>query len=652
MRETKGTGDVVHFGVFRADFCTGELWRQGIQIRLQDKPLQVLAALVECPGQLVTRDELRRRLWGEQTFVDFERSLNIAVTKLRTALGDLADSPRFVETLPRRGYRFIAPVTVGSAHERTPASSDTGAAQAQSPPTQAETSPAVSESGRGAAAPGPLRGPSRRPALSIRVLSVAAVAAAVVAGIWVAEQRGSGGPPRVESLAVLPLENLSGDADQEFLADAVTDALITELGKIDAVRVVSRTSIVRYKGVRKALPDIGRELRVDAVVEGSVVRSGNRIRITAQLVHAASDRHLWAQAFERDMHDVLALYTDVSEAIAKEIHAKIDRSATGVRTRAVDPEAWELYTRGRYFSARVSADNLEKARGYFQQAIDTQADFAMAYAGLADAYLLLAYNRVLSPLEAIPKARAAALKALELDDSLADAHTSLAGIACTFDADWSAAERGYRRAFEVNPNHATAHQWWGMTLAGLGRHAEAAAEIRRALEIDPVSLRVGKAAATILYLARRYAEAIEQYKKTLELDPNYAPALIELGRVYTVLGQKTQALPVLERAAQVSNRSSSSLAALGYAYGVFDSRDRALNILSELRDRSTDAYVSPEDYAIVYLGLRDDDRVFQELARAADQRLSSLYTLKTATEFDPIRTNPRFADLLRRMHLN
>ena len=652
MGEAKRASDVVQFGTFRADFRTGELRRQGVQIKLQGKPLQLLAVLVQHPGELVTRDELRRTLWGDQTFVDFERSLNIAITKLRAALGDSADNPRFVETLPRRGYRFIAPLTVGTEQQTIPASSGTGETQAQSPQAKPEAPPAMSEAGPGAAEQRPVRRPSRRRALVIGALSVPAVAAAVFAGIWVAEQRGTGGPPRVESLAVLPLENLSGDADQEFLADAVTDALITELGKIDAVRVVSRTSIVRYKGVRKALPDIGRELRVDAVVEGSVVRSGNRIRITAQLVHAASDRHLWAQAFERDMHDVLALYTDVSEAIAKEIHAKIDRSATGVRTRAVDPEAWELYSRGRYFWARVSADNLEKAREYFQQAIDKQADFAMAYAGLADAYLLLAYNRVLSPLEAIPRARAAALKALELDDSLADAHTSLAGIACTFDADWSAAERGYRRAFEVNPNHATARQWWGMTLAGLGRHAEAAAEIRRALEIDPVSLRVGKAAGTILYLARRYAEAIEQYKKTLELDPNYAPALIELGRVYTVLGQKTQALPELERAAQVSNRSSSSLAALGYAYGVFGSRDRALNILSELRGRSTHAYVSPEDYAIVYLGLRDDDRVFQELARAADQRLSSLYTLKTAPEFDPIRTDPRFADLLRRVHLN
>jgi TolB-like protein/DNA-binding winged helix-turn-helix (wHTH) protein len=652
MEEAKRVSDVVQFGTFQADFRTGELRRQGVQIRLQDKPLQLLAALVECPGQLVTRDELRRRLWGEETFVDFERSLNIAVTKLRTALGDSADSPRFVETLPRHGYRFIAPVTVGIGHERAPASNDTGAAHAQSLPTQTETPPASSEPGRGAAEQGPLRRPSHRRTLLIGALSAAVVAVAVFAGIWVAGQRGTGGPPRVGSLAILPLENLSGDADQEFLADAITDALITELGKIDTVRVTSRTSIVRYKGVRKTLPDIGRELGVDAVVEGSVVRSGNRIRITAQLVHAASDRHLWARAFERDMHDVLALYTDVSEAIAKEIHAKIDRAATGVRTRAVDPEAWELYTRGRYFWARVSADNLEKAREYFQQAIDKQADFAMAYAGLADAYLLLANNRVLSPLEAIPRARAAALKALELDDSLADAHTSLAGIACTFDADWPAAERGYRRAFEVNPNYATAHQWWGMTLAGLGRHTEAAEEIQRALEIDPVSLRVGKAAGTILYLARRYGEAIEQYKKTLELDQNYAPALIELGRVYTVLGQKAKAFPELERAALVSNRSSSSLAALGYGYGVFGSKDRALAILAELRDRSTHAYVSPEDYAIVYLGIRDDDRVFQELARAADQRLSSLYTLKTAPEFDPIRSDPRFADLLRRVHLN
>jgi TolB-like protein/DNA-binding winged helix-turn-helix (wHTH) protein/Tfp pilus assembly protein PilF len=653
MREAKRAGDVVHFGVFRADFRTGELRKQGAQIRLQDKPFQLLAALVQHPGELVTRDELRRTLWGDQTFVDFERSLNIAITKLRAALGDSADNPRFVETLPRRGYRFIAPLTVDTEHQTIPVSSGTAEIQAQSPQAKPEAPAVISEAAPGATEPRPARRPGRRRALVIGGLSLAAGATAAFVGIWVTQQPGPNGPLRVESLAVLPLENLSGDADQEFLADAVTDALITELGKIDTVRVISRTSIVPYKGAKKSLPDIGRELRVDAVVEGSVVRSGNRIRITAQLVHAASDRHLWAQVFERDVHDVLSLYDEVSEAIAREIHAKIDRSTTvAARRRGVDPEAWTLYMRGRYLWTRVTPDNLEKARDYFQQAIDKQADFAMAYAGLADAYLLLAFNRVQSPLEAIPRARAAALKALELDHSLAEAHTSLAGIACTFDADWSAAERGYRRAFEINPSYAVAHRWWGTTLAGLGRHAEAAAEIRRALEIDPVSLRANNAAGATLYLARRYPEAIEQYRKTLELEPSYAPSLIGLGRVYTALGRKTEALTELEHAATISNRAAVSLATLGYAYGVFGSRDQALNIVAELRERSTTAYVSPEDYAFVYLGLRDDHRVLQELERAAEERSSSLSSLKTALEYDPLRRNPRFADLLRRVNLN
>jgi TolB-like protein/DNA-binding winged helix-turn-helix (wHTH) protein len=339
MPEARRASDLVQFGTFEADFRTGELRRKGVQIRLQDKPLQLLAVLVECPGELVTRDELRRRLWGEQTFVDFERSLNIAITKLRTALGDSADSPRFIETLPRRGYRFIGPVTVGRDHHRIPDSSETEAGQAQITEADAQAPVAVSESGQGAAERGPLRRPRRR-SLLIGALSVAAVATAVFGGIWVAEQRGTSGPPRIESLAVLPLENLSGDADQEFLADGITDALITELGKIRTVRVISRTSILPYKGARKSLPDIGRELGVDAVVEGSVVRSGNRIRITAQLLEAASYRHLWAQAFERDVHDVVALYADVAEAIGTEIHANINRSATAaVRARPVDPEA-------------------------------------------------------------------------------------------------------------------------------------------------------------------------------------------------------------------------------------------------------------------------------------------------------------------------
>jgi TolB-like protein/Tfp pilus assembly protein PilF len=487
----------------------------------------------------------------------------------------------------------------------------------------------------------------------VGALTVAALATVVVVVFNIGEKRAASGPPRVESLAVLPLENLSGDPDQEYLADGITDALITELGKIRSVRVISRTSILSYKGARKSLPEIGRELGVDAVVEGSVVRSGNRIRITAQLLDAASDRHLWAQAFERDVHDVVALYADVAEAIGSEIHANIDRAATAVvRARPVDPEAWASYVRGRYLWERQGADNLKKARDYFRQAIDRQPDYALAYAGLADAYLLLAQNRVLTPTDAVPKAKEAALKALELDPSLAEGYTSLAGIACTFEADWSGAERAYRRAFEINPNYAIAHQWWGSTLAGLGRHAEAAVEMRKALEIDPVSLRVGQSAGRALYLARRYTEAVERYKKTLELNPNFVPALTGLGRVYIALGRKEQALAELERAATISDRAPSSLGSLGLAYGLFGDRNHALKILDELKDLSAHAYVSPLDYADVYLGLRDHDQVFRELHRAAEHQLSSLGSLKTSVEYDPLRTDPRFADLLRLVNLN
>lgn len=641
----------VRFGVFQADFRTGELSKQGVRIKLQDKPFQLLAALIERPGEVVTRDELRQKLWGDQTFVDFERSLNIAITKLRGALGDSAESPRFIETLPRRGYRFIAPVTVAT-NRHTISDSDQGATTQGRPlNSEAQAAATVPEGDEHATTRGAVRWRRGRRPMVLGVLGTTATAMAVFAFVAVARNRPAEGPTRVESLAVLPLKNLSGDPEQEYLADGITDALITELGKTSTLRVISRTSIVRYKETRKSLPEIGRELRADALVEGSVVRSGNRIRITAQLLEAASDRHLWAQAFERDVHDVVTLYADVAEAIGREIHAKIDRSATAaVRARPVDPEAWASYARGRYLWEREGADNLEKARDYFSQAIDRQPDYALAYAGLADAYLLLATNRVLTPTEAVPKAKDAALKALALDDSLAEAYTSLAGIACTFEADWSGAERAYRRALAINPNYALAHQWWGSTLAGLGRHAEAAVEMRKTLEIDPVSLRAGQAAGRALYLARRYSEAVERYKKTLELGPNFVPALTGLGRAYIALGRKEQALAELERAAMISNRAPSSLGPLGLAYGVFGDRNRAAKILAELRDLSVHSYVSPLDYVDVYLGLRDDGQVFRELHRAVEQQLSSLGSLKTSPEYDPLRADPRFADLVHRVN--
>ncbi|MEO5741303.1 MAG: winged helix-turn-helix domain-containing protein, partial [Vicinamibacterales bacterium] len=361
---------VVHFGVFEADFRTGELWKQGIRVRLQEKPFRLLAALIERSGEVVTRDQLRRRLWGDETFVDFERGLNIAITKVRAALGDSAQSPRFIETLPRRGYRFIAPVTV----DTNLGSSDSVyemPEQGQPKDLEAHAVAAMSDRDQRVNTRDVVRWLGRRRTILFGALGTTALAMAVFTVVAVGRHRPTIGPTRVESLAVLPLENLSGDPEQEYLADGMTDALITELGKMRTVRVISRTSIVPYKATRKSLPDIGRELHVDAVVEGSVVRSGNRIRITAQLLDAVADRHLWAQAFERDVHDVVSLYADVAAAIGREIHAEIDRSATVVvRARPVDPEAWVLYVRGRFFWARGGADDLQKARDYFRHAID------------------------------------------------------------------------------------------------------------------------------------------------------------------------------------------------------------------------------------------------------------------------------------------
>jgi TolB-like protein/DNA-binding winged helix-turn-helix (wHTH) protein/lipopolysaccharide biosynthesis regulator YciM len=635
------------FGVFQVDLRSGELRKKGARIKLQDKPFLLLVALLERPGEVLTRDELRLRLWGDQTFVDFERSLNIAVNKLRAALGDSAESPRFIETLPRRGYRFIAPVTVdhrGSEFDDEPTNEKRHTPQI--PVASAATDSAEDRK------PDSRRSAARRPML-IGGLGGAAVAIALFVFIHVTTNRASSDPNGIESIAVLPLEDLSAEPDQEYLADGMTDALITELGKIGTLRVLSRTSILAYKGSKKSLAAIGRELQADAVVEGTIVRSGNRLRITAQLVHAASDRQLWSQAFERDLHDVLTLYADVAEAIGSGIHAKIDRArTTAVRAGRIDPEAWTFYMKGRYFWVRGGADNLRRARDYFQQAIEKQSDYALAYAGLADAYLLLAYNGVSSPAELVPRAKQAALRALELDESLAEAHTSLAGIACTFEADWSAAERAYRRALEINPNYVIAHQWWGLTLAGLGRHTEADAEMRRALAIDPVSLRVGNAAAHALYLARRYSEAVAKYRETLELDPNYVPALIGLGRAYTALGQEHESLRLLEHATVSANRAPPSLAALGYAYGVFGHKDAALKTLTELRERSKQSYVSAVDSALVYIGLAESDRALVELQRAAEQRLSSLWSLRTAAEYDSLRRHPRFAELLQRVNLH
>jgi TolB-like protein/DNA-binding winged helix-turn-helix (wHTH) protein len=429
---------LVRFGAFELDLRAGELRKQGLKVKLQERPLQILALLLENPGELVTREELRRHLWAADTFVDFDHSVNTAINKLRDALGDSAENPRFIETLPRHGYRFIGAVDSG----------------------------AEVRNGRESAMP-PVRRERRR------WLAVGAVAAIVVFGALFALNVGGlrgrllssvgashGVPlPKIESIAVLPFENLSGDPQQEYFADGMTEELITELGKIGGLRVISRTSVMRYKGTKKPLPEIGRELNVDAIVEGTVRNSGGRVRITTNLLYAPTDRHLWAATYERDLRDVLSLQDEVARAVAGQIRIKVtpQENARLAATRPINPEAHRLCLLGRFYWNKRNEEGLKKANEQFQRAIEVDPTYAPAYAGLADSYLQLANNGLRPPNETMPKAKAAAQKALEIDPSLAQAHTSLAEVYKDYDWNWAASERDFQRAIQLNPNYATAH---------------------------------------------------------------------------------------------------------------------------------------------------------------------------------------------------
>jgi TolB-like protein/DNA-binding winged helix-turn-helix (wHTH) protein/Tfp pilus assembly protein PilF len=625
------------FGIFEVDVKARELRKQGLRVKLQEKPFQLLAALLERPGEVVTREDLRKKLWGEQTFVDFERSLNIAITKLRAAICDSAGSPRFIETLPRRGYRFIAPVTAGAVERSTES-------LLQPAPTNDVPQP------RPASNAAYLKQIVFHRSFLIAVLSLTALTAISFAlNISGLKDRafGKSAPFHPGSIAVLPLENYSGDSEQEYLADGITDALITDLGTLSTLRVISRTSMMAYKGTRKSLPEIARELKADAIVEGAVMHFGDHVRITAQLLDAHSDRHLWAKAFERDDHDVLALQNDLAAGIA----AEIQRTVNPRQPRLVDPEVWTLCLKGRYFWAKKTVDDLKKGLQYFQQAIDKDPQYAPAYAGLADSYLFLAFAGVPPKSEMVAKARDAASKALQLDEELAEAHTSIAAIKCTFEGDWAGAEREYRRSIDLNPNYAIAHQWWASTLAAVGRQAEALAEIKRAKEIDPLSLQISTTAGLILYYGRQYPQATEQYKQVLELDPNFALAHTRLGEVYMAQGMKEQALGELEAGVSLSSRQPGSLAALGYAYGVFGNRKAALKILAELENRSDSSNQQELNRGMLYLGLRDYDQALRLFQLAKEHKTAALGNLRTDPEFDPVRSDPRFIELLRRIQL-
>jgi TolB-like protein/DNA-binding winged helix-turn-helix (wHTH) protein/Tfp pilus assembly protein PilF len=648
----------VRFGVFEFDFRSRELRKHGIRIKLQEQPCQILAFLLERRGEMVTREELQRHLWPSDTFVDFDHSLNTAVMRLREALNDSSENPRFIETLPRRGYRFVAPFEERSGPLAETTSLQTGDLHASQSPLAQESLmlPPHSQVLRGtSSARRSGRGP--RPALALATMLVLVLALAGGLGFRYLRRPSvvTAHPKQITSIVVLPLENLSADKDQAYFADGMTDELIANLAKIRSLRVISRTSAMGYKGTHKTLSEIARDLNVDAVVEGTVLRSGDRVRITAELVQVATDRHLWADTYESPFGDVLTLQSRVASAIVNEIRINLtpeeqQRLAT---TRQISAESYEDYLKGRYYWNKRSEEGLTKAIEYFQLATQKDPHSALAFAGLADCYSIIGSAIVGSvPSQAVaPKARAAALKALELDNSLAEAQTSLATVQFNYDWNWPAATGGFQRAIELNPSYATAYQRYSLYLMAMSRTAESLAQMNRARELDPLSISMSFSLGWRLYMARQYDQAISQLRNTLEMDPNFALPRMVLGQAYEQKGLYPQAIAELQKAAAFSHDSPPMLGSLGRVFGLAGNKAAADKILAQMLEQSKKRYVSPFYVSVVYAGLHENEKAMDWLEKAYEDRSNAIIFLKVDPDFDGLRSNPRFQVLLRRLTL-
>jgi TolB-like protein/DNA-binding winged helix-turn-helix (wHTH) protein/Flp pilus assembly protein TadD len=634
MHANQPAATLLRFGAFEADVQTGELRKQGKRIRLQDQPFQLLIMLLEAPGQVVTRDELRNKLWP-QTTVDFDHGLNKAISKIREALGDSPEHPRFVETVARRGYRFLADVAVVG----------NGPAKAIPDDPAYEGSPAFPP------APTTTHQKARSSNLARLLIGLALVVASAISWVFYHEIYSSS--PAIRSLAVLPLENVSGDSSQDYFADGMTDALISRLAQISALRVISRTSVMTYKNVHRPLAEIARDLNVDAVVEGSVSRSGDRVRVAAQLIDARNDKHLWAASYDEDIRNTLVLQSSVARAIAGQIRAIVNpqEQLTLAKSRAVDPDAYEAYLKGRYFWNKRTGEGLRTAIDYFRRAITIDPGYAEAYAGLADSYAVAGDWKygVLAPLDAFSKATAAAAKAFALDASLGEAHASLAYALDLYGWDWDGAETEYKQAIQLNPGYATAHQWYSWHLFMVGRNDDALVELRRAESLDPLSLIINADIADALCVAHRYDEAVEQSEKTLKMDANFAVGHYELGQALMQKHMYDQAIVEFQRAIELSGHSGAFDSNLGYAYAVSGRKEEALKIVDDLESRHPANYSVDADIALIYVGLDDRDEAISRLNKAFDARFKASILRRPA--FDPLRSDPRFQDLLRRMGL-
>jgi TolB-like protein/DNA-binding winged helix-turn-helix (wHTH) protein/Tfp pilus assembly protein PilF len=611
---------IVRFGVFQLDLKARELHKAGIKVKLQDQPFRVLALLIDRAGQVVTREELQQKVWPTDVYVAFDQGLNNAIKKVRDALGDSAESPRFIETVARHGYRFVAPLSP------VPGS--------------------------------PSKPPFRFGFRSLRNPWIAVMAAFFFAALaywaWQGAAMRARTPSEKVILAVLPFDNLSHDADQEYFSDGLTEEMITQLGKLNPERltVIARGSVAKYKDSRLAVNEIGRELHADYLVQGSVRRASDRVRISVQLIQVRDQTDLWAESYDRELKDILALQDSVTRTIANQIHITLTPGQqTRLASRAsLDTEAYEAYLKGRYYWNKRTADGLQKALIYFQQAIIKDPAYGAAYSGLADCNSGLAWHGFKSPAEALPQANAAALKAIEIDPQSAEAHASL-GLVLDHRWDWVGAEAEFKHALKLDPRYANAHHWYGDNLSVLGRHGEALREAKEALELDPLNLMIGTWVGLRYYLARKYDLAIEQGRNTVELDTNFAAAHLLLGENYLQKGLPEQGLAELQTAASLSGNSPLYLAQVAVAQALAGNKPEALRFIAQLQAVSNDRYVSPYGLAQIYAALSDKEQSFKWLQIAYDDRAVWMSYLAVDPLFDGLRGDLRFQNLLRRIRL-
>ncbi len=644
---------IFQFGPFRLNPAERLLLRDQAQVRMPPKAFDALLVLVENRGHLLEKDELLRKVWPD-TFVE-ESNLSQHISLLRKALQDGEDGLRYIETVPTRGYRFVADVReLGGV---TPdANVLSGPTPGQSSPPRAPES-AVPEIGVAEIGVSERIVPRRRfPTLTfaIAALALLVVVSILALPVWKRLRRTASEP--IQSLAVLPLQNLSADPAQVYFADGMTEALITDLAKIPGLKVISRTSIMQYKDSHKKLPQIAQELGVDAIIEGAVFRSGDRVRITAQLVRAATDQHIWAESYERELRDLVALEDEVSRSIATQIQREIAPAAPQLlaTSAAISPQAREDYLKGRYFWNFRSEAGYLKAIDYFQAAVTEDPQYAQAYAGLADAYALLGSmpNAGMPRETAMPKAKDMALTALKLDPLLADAHTSLAFVEMHYEWKFGEAEEEFKRAIDLNPNYSIAHHWYAFDLAAMGRMDEAVAEVKQARQTDPLSAIINTDVAEILYWARRYDEALQQARATIELDPNFAHAHRVLERIYDQKHMFPEAIAEGQRAVALAGDHTWMLLELASTYALAGRKTEMEDSLRRAANLSPGG-VLPDNSgtAEVYLALGEVDRALTVLEGAYRCRDGGLILLNADPRFDSLKSDPRFQQLLQRIGL-